>query len=190
MYTPSVNMDKYKKTITPTEAKQPVYTSSLVKQYTLPVSAILFIFGTTVNVLLIIIIICKEDMRTVPNMYILNLAISDIIYLTVLFCNAWPNIVTWISGDMMCIFFPFWYRMSAGLTVYSLALLSIQRYRVTVNPLQVRVSSKPTWRTTGATICGVWIMASLCALPSARSRIFCSESIFFGLRIYYQKVIF
>jgi hypothetical protein len=38
-----------------------------------------FIFGTTANVILLIIITCNKDMRTVPNMYILNLAVSDMI---------------------------------------------------------------------------------------------------------------
>ena len=42
----------------------------------------LLIFGTNANVILMIIITCNKDMRTVPNMYILNLAISDIILLT------------------------------------------------------------------------------------------------------------
>jgi hypothetical protein len=49
------------------------------------VYAVPFTFGTTSNVILLIIIICDKDMRTVLNMYIINLAISDIIYLAVLF---------------------------------------------------------------------------------------------------------
>jgi len=53
--------------------------------------AVPFIFGTTGNVILLITIICYKDMRTVPNMYILNLAISDTIYLTVLFSEACAN---------------------------------------------------------------------------------------------------
>jgi hypothetical protein len=45
--------------------------------------AVSFIFGTTSNVIILIIIICNKDMRTVPNMFIINLATNDIIYLTV-----------------------------------------------------------------------------------------------------------
>ena len=51
----------------------------------LPVYAVPFIFGTPGNFILLIIIICNKDMRTLPNMYILNLSISDIIYLMVFF---------------------------------------------------------------------------------------------------------
>jgi len=62
-----------------------------LKLYEFPISAVLFIFGTTGNVILIIIITCNKDMRTVPNMYILNLAISDMIILTFLFFYVCVN---------------------------------------------------------------------------------------------------
>jgi hypothetical protein len=53
------------------------------KQYQLTVYAVVFIFGTTGNFILLLIMICNKEMRTVHNMYILKLAISDIIFLTV-----------------------------------------------------------------------------------------------------------
>jgi hypothetical protein len=163
---------------------------SFLEQYELPVSAVFFIFGTTGNIIIIMIITCNKDMRTVPNMYILNLAISDIIYLTVLFSEACANRIRdkSIIGDVLCAFFTFCYQMSVGLTANSIAVLSFQRYKVTVNPLDVLVSSQPTWRTTGATICGVWIVAALFSVPAARSRYFCSDSIWLWSSNYYQRV--
>jgi hypothetical protein len=44
-----------------------------------------------------------------------------------------------------------------------------------VNPFNVRVSSQQAWRVTVATICGVWIVAALFALPSALQKDFCHE---------------
>jgi hypothetical protein len=44
-----------------------------------------------------------------------------------------------------------------------------------VNPFNVRVSSQQTWRVTVATICGVWIVAALFAVPSALSQDLCHE---------------
>jgi hypothetical protein len=162
--------------------------ANFLYHYKLPLSAIIFIFGTTGNVILIIIITCNKDMRTVPNMYILNLAISDIIYLTVLFSAALSGSAKWLSGDIMCMFVSFCFRMSVILTAYSIALLSVQRYRITVYPLQVPVSSQPTWRATGAAICGVWIVAALFAIPSARTMDVCGGSLFVWLTNYYQRV--
>jgi len=165
----------------------------IFKQYLVPVNAVLFILGTTCNVILLIIIICNKDMRTVPNMYILNLAISDIIYLTVLFSEACVNgnRTTGVGDnyEFLCLFDPFHRRMTVGLSAYSVALYSFQRYRVIVRPFQVRVSSQRKWRGIVTTFCGVWILAALFAVPSALSRDLCV--IFLnGVPItYYQHVV-
>jgi len=160
---------------------------TVLSNYNLPLY-VLFIFGTTGNVIIIIIITCNKDMRTVPNMYILNLAISDIIYLTVLFSASLPDFVYWLRGNIMCIFLIFCLYMSLSLTVYSIAVLGYHRYRVTVYPLHVCFSSQPKWRDTGATIFGVWIVAALFAIPSARKNNFCGVSLFLVFTYYYQRV--
>jgi hypothetical protein len=148
-----------------------------LQRYQLPLYAIPFTFGTISNVILLIIIICNKDMRTVPNMYIINLAISNMFHLTVFFYEACANRISyeWLNGEFMCRFFPFCRRMSVGLSAYSLIVFIIQRYGVKVNLFQVRVSSQATWRVTVATICGVWIVAALFAVPSALSKYFCGE---------------
>jgi gastrin-releasing peptide receptor len=80
--------------------------------------------------------------------------------------------------------------MSAGLVAYSIAVLSIQRYNVIVNPIQVRVSSHPKWRVTAASICGVWIAAALFAIPSALSKFQCFGSAMEIRNIaYYKRVL-
>jgi hypothetical protein len=81
--------------------------TSFLNHYKLPISAVLFIFGATGNVIIIIIIACNKDMRTVPNMYILNLAISDIMYLSVLLCSAVILHATSLRLEIFCLFFPF-----------------------------------------------------------------------------------
>jgi hypothetical protein len=166
-------------------------TFSLLKQYQAPVYAVPFIFGTIGNVMLIIIIACNKDMQTVPNMYILNLAISDLTCLTVHFFEACASRIsyTWLQGEFICTFLPFCRRLSAGLAAYSVALLSVYRYRVTVNPFLVRVPSQPSWRATVATICGVWILAALFAIPSALSKYLCNGSMILGHVTYHQRVV-
>jgi hypothetical protein len=77
--------------------------------------------------------------------------------------------------------------MSVGLSAYSVAVFSFQRYRVIVNPFQVHVSSQATWRGTVATIYGVWIVAALFALPLALSK-FLSEK-YENILTYYQIVV-
>jgi hypothetical protein len=123
-------------------------------------------------------------------MYIINLAISDIIYLTVLFSENWVYRIhdMGLSDSGPCAYFSFFRRLSVGLTAYSIAVLSIQRYRVIVNPLHVFVSSKPTWPATGAKVCGVWIVAALFAIPATRSKYLCLISLLLWRKKYYQRV--
>jgi hypothetical protein len=152
----------------------------------------LSIFGTIGNVILLIIIICNKDMRTVPNMYILNLAISDLIFLTLPIADVTVIILDRVKFDqeLWCTFLPFFYRMSVGLSAYSMVVLSIQRYRLIVNPFHVRVSSQPAWRISVSTICGVWIVAALFAIPSALSKFTCIDNYYAARRFAYHKRVF
>jgi len=181
-------MDTNKKTDLNTTLEKWKKFRSYLDHYNLPISAVFFIFGTTGNVIIIIIITCNKDMRTVPNMYILNLAVSDIIYLTALMFAALINYITWLKDDIWCLSLTFCFRMPVILTAYSVALLSFQRYRVTVYSLQVSFSSQPTWRATGATICGVWIVAALFTIPSARINQVCGTTISLWLTNYIPRV--
>ena len=58
-----------------------------------------------------------------------------------------------------------------------------------MNLLYVRVSSQTTWRVFVATICGVWIVAALFAVPSALSKYLCEEITIFRSVTYYQPVV-
>jgi somatostatin receptor 5 len=127
-------------------------------------------------------------MRTVPNMYILNLAVSDIIFLTARLFEVLINFFTLVRDDIWCFSMTFCFRMPIILIAYSIAVLSFQRYMVTVYPLQICVSSQPKWRATGATICGLWIVAALFTIPSARTKHYCGAIIPLWLTKYYPRV--
>jgi len=168
------------------------YDAEFFNEYQVPAYAVPFIFGTISNVILLIIIIGNKDMRTVPNMYIFNLAVSNIIYLMVFFSVTCANRIsdTWLKGDFMCTFLPFCRRISVLLSAYSVAVYSFQRYRVTVDSFSVRVSSHATWRVTVATIFGVWIVAALFAVPSAFSEYMCEDDTIVSMTYYRLVVIF
>ena len=167
------------------------YKSGFLNHYEVPVYVIPFTFGTTGNVIILIIIICNKDMRTVPNMYIINLAISDIIYLTVIFFELYTNSTPFKREDnnFMCTFLPFFIRLSVCLSAYSLAVFSFQRYRVTANPFHLRVSSQATWRVTVAAICGVWIVSASFAVPSVLSKYMCQYFYITNSLTYYRHVV-
>jgi hypothetical protein len=156
-----------------------------------PVFVAVFTFGAAGNVALLLIIICNREMRTLPNMYIFNLALSDLISLTVNtpILHAYLMSSGWYYDSDLCHIFAFFIRLSVGLSAYFVALLSIQRYYVTVNPLQYRTSSQGTWRVAVATVCGVWILAAVFAIPSVfleHADIYCN---YIDNTKYYKRVV-
>ena len=116
---------------TNTVTEQHGYVPGFLTQCEVPIYALfyIYVFGTTGNVIILIIIICNKAMRAVPSMYIINLAISDMIYLTLLFFEVCGRKAydAWLEYDFMRAFLPFCRRLSVGLSAYSVAVLSIQR---------------------------------------------------------------
>jgi tachykinin-like receptor len=167
------------------------YDHDFLNHYELPVYSTFFIFGTAGNVIILFIIIGNRDMQTVPNMNIFNLAISNIIYLTLLFAETYANVIsnTWLRDEFLCRFFPFCRRLLICLSAYSVALLSIQRYRAIVNPFHDPSFPKPTWRETLATIFGLWIVAALFSVPSAVSSYLCAKNDTMTPTTYYRSVV-
>jgi hypothetical protein len=103
-------------------------------------------------------------------MYILNLAISDLIMLTLLYAVAldeWRSVVlSYLHRRIINALLIIFCRLSFGVSAYSVALLSIHRYRLTVSPSQVRVSSQTSLRAGVANVRRVWTVATLFAIPS------------------------
>jgi len=185
-----INKDEYKQKHNkhPDDEKENEYKqyNNIMEHLQTALGILISIFGSTGNMNILIIITCNKDMRTLPNMYILNLAISDMIYLT---GEILGNIVAF-RPVFSCMFFLFGFRMSVGLSTYPVAVLSIQRYRVTVNTLHVRLSSQRTWRVGVATIIGEWIVSVLFAIPSVLSKGLClGPSIETNNVAYYKRVV-
>jgi hypothetical protein len=138
------------------------------EQIQLPVSTVAFIFGITSNTILLIIITFNKSMRSDRNIYIINLAISDMILLTLFFFLdlAEKESVKPDNKDIYPVFLVYFHSLSVGLSAYTVALLNIHRYRVTVKPFDVCVYSQITWRETVAKLSIAWIPAALFALPT------------------------
>jgi len=108
-----IETDTYSYTDTESSYSYTINTE-LITKYQVLLFAVPFILGTTSNVIILIIIICNKDMRTVHNLYIFKLATSDIIYLTVLFSEACANRISymWQYNDIICTFVSFSRRLS------------------------------------------------------------------------------
>jgi len=79
--------------------------------------------------------------------------------------------------------------MSVGLSAYSAALYSFQRYSVTLGPTQFRDFSQPKQRSVVATFFGVWLVAALFAFPSTLTMNLCAQPSDVTIITYYQHVV-
>jgi hypothetical protein len=131
-------------------------------------NAISVTFGMTSNTIILIIIRLNKDMRTLPNMYILNLATSDMILITLFVFVTSPDEVyaNLYYPDIFRAFGTFFYCLSVSLSGFTLTLLNILRYRVTANPISVCFPPQMTWCAALAKVRKVWIAAFAFALTT------------------------
>ncbi|XP_015678527.1 C-C chemokine receptor type 1 [Protobothrops mucrosquamatus] len=90
--------------------------------------SLVFIFGLVGNVLVVLVLIKYKKIKGMTDIYLLNLAISDLFFIFSLPFRIYYSIHDWIFGDTMCkiyagIFFLCFYSGS-----FFIVLLTIDRY--------------------------------------------------------------
>jgi hypothetical protein len=111
------------------------------------------------------------------------------IYLTVIFSKAWQYSNSWLHDEFMCSFITFCYQKSVCLTAYSVAVHSIQRYRVNNEspPHPFLFSTKMAWYwgyNLRSVDCGCIILYPVWSLKNM-----CYEYHILGNITYYQRVV-
>lgn len=100
-------------------------------------------FGICGNVLVAYVVIRKKTMRTITNIFITNLALSDILMclLAVPFTPLSAFMKQWVFGEVMCHILP----MTLGVSVYVSTLTStaiaVDRYLVILYPFKPRMKT-------------------------------------------------
>ncbi|XP_071338165.1 neuropeptide FF receptor 1 like 2 [Trachinotus anak] len=129
--------------------------------------AYLFIFLLCMvgNILVCLIVLENRRMRTVTNLFILNLAISDL--LVGIFCiptTLVDNLITgWPFSNIVCKMSGFVQGVSVSASVFTLVAISVERFRCIVYPLQ----PKPTVPVAKAAIVFIWVLAVVIMCPAA-----------------------
>ena len=127
--------------------------------------AVIFLLGLMGNSGLLYIVMKQKDMQTIPNVYIANLAFGDL--LVSLICVPFTATVyifeDWPYGTIMCKLNEFLQTLSLAVSVFSLTILSSERYRVITGA--AISDSKVAKRKTAIVIGLVWVVSVLIALP-------------------------
>ncbi|XP_009996503.1 PREDICTED: neuropeptide FF receptor 1 [Chaetura pelagica] len=125
----------------------------------------IFLMCMVGNCLVCFIVVKNRQMRTVTNMFILNLAISDL--LVGIFCmptTLVDNLITgWPFDNAMCKMSGLVQGMSVSASVFTLVAIAVERFRCIVHPFR----QKLTLRKALVTIAIIWLLALLIMCPAA-----------------------
>ncbi|XP_015214605.2 C-X-C chemokine receptor type 1 [Lepisosteus oculatus] len=121
-----------------------------------------FLLSLLGNILVIYVICCMEKQKSSTEIYLLNLAISDLFFALTLPFWAVYVYSEWIFGDFMCKLVSVMQEANFYSGILLLACISIDRYLVIVRATQAFTKKRLLVRT----LCiGVWLMAALLSLP-------------------------
>ncbi|XP_077558781.1 cholecystokinin receptor-like [Haemaphysalis longicornis] len=131
-----------------------------------PYTAILLL-AVLGNGLVIVTLAVNKRMRTVTNLFLLNLAVSDL--LLGVFCMpftlAGVLLREFVFGELMCRLIPYLQAVSVCVSAWTLVAMSVERYFAICDPLRSR--SWQTLRHAQRIIAAVWIASLLLMLPIA-----------------------
>ncbi|XP_037700203.1 neuromedin-B receptor [Choloepus didactylus] len=123
--------------------------------------------GVLGNVLLLKTFVATGALRSVPNIFISNLAAGDVLLLlTCVPVDASRYLFDeWVFGQVGCKLIPAIQLTSVGVSVFTLTALSADRYRAIVNPMDVQASG--ALLCTCAKVGGIWVVSVLLSVPEA-----------------------
>uniref|UniRef100_A0A915EGW2 G-protein coupled receptors family 1 profile domain-containing protein n=1 Tax=Ditylenchus dipsaci TaxID=166011 RepID=A0A915EGW2_9BILA len=120
---------------------------------------IIFCLSVIGNSVVVVVILQQRSMRSVTNLYLLNLALSDLLLSVV--CMP-PTLVSslvycWVFGDLLCKLLAYLQPVVVTASAYTLAAIAAERYYAICKPLHSRV-----WHTRShamAVIAFVWLIS-------------------------------
>ncbi|XP_031160770.1 type-1 angiotensin II receptor [Sander lucioperca] len=130
----------------------------------------IFVVGIVGNSMVVAVIYCYLKLKTVANIFVLNLAVSDLTFLITL--PMWATFTAtgyhWPFGGFLC-------KASAGLVIFNLytsifflTALSIDRYLAIVHPLRSRRLRTVLYAHISCVV--VWLFAFVLSVPTALTR--------------------
>lgn len=115
----------------------PTINKSAVTVFLITSYVIIFLVGIVGNSLVIYVVLRFAKMKTVTNLYILNLAVSDASFLISLpFIITTTLIEHWIFGTAMCKIYNVLYSINFVTSILTLTVLSGDRYLAVCHPIR------------------------------------------------------
>ncbi|XP_078261731.1 somatostatin receptor type 1-like [Rhinoraja longicauda] len=128
------------------------------------ISAVVCLVGLLGNAMVIFVILRYAKMKTATNIYILNLALADELFmLSVPFVSASAALQRWPFGPLMCRTVLIVDGINQFTSVFCLTVLSVDRYVAVVHPIRAARYRRPTVAK-AINLC-VWLLSLVVILP-------------------------
>nr|XP_029135068.1 neuromedin-U receptor 2-like [Labrus bergylta] len=138
--------------------------------FCLPVTTVyllIFLVGLSGNLLTCAVIMKHKKMRTPTNLYLLSLAMSDLLVLLfgmpLEIYDLWQN-YPFPFGEGGCYFKTFLFETVCFASILNVTALSVERYIAVVHPLKTRYLS--TNQHAKRVISILWLVSMVCAVPN------------------------
>lgn len=126
---------------------------------------LIVILGLFGNALVVIVVAANQQMRSTTNLLIINLAIADLLF--IIFCvpfTATDYILPfWPFGDVWCKMVQYLIVVTAYASVYTLVLMSLDRFLAVVHP--IASMSVRTEKNAITAILVTWIVIVVASIP-------------------------
>lgn len=126
--------------------------------------SVVITLSLTGNILVLIILALYENLKSLTNIFILNLAISDLIFTTGLPFWAIYHIWGWLFSEIVCKLVTFVFFTGFYSSILFLTVMTIYRYLAVVHPLSELSTQRLS--TGGFVSVMVWIISIGAAMPS------------------------
>ncbi|XP_012225176.1 allatostatin-A receptor-like isoform X2 [Linepithema humile] len=146
------------------------YDRELVEKIVMVVVPLFFgmigILGLAGNSLVVVVVAANAGMRSTTNILIINLAVADLLF--VIFCIPFTAtdfvLPYWPFGNVWCKIVQYLIIVTAYASVYTLVLMSLDRYLAVVHPI-----ASMSWRTEHhaiLAICVAWVLILALSTPA------------------------
>ncbi|KAM4750170.1 somatostatin-like receptor F_48D10.1 [Anableps anableps] len=128
------------------------------------ISFTVFLVGLTGNTLAIYVVLRYAKMKTVTNIYILNLAVADELYIIGLPFLTTQNVLSyWPFGSFLCRVVMTADSMNQFTSIFCLTVMSMDRYLAVVHPIRSTKWRHP--RVAKVVSAAVWAVSFIVVLP-------------------------
>ncbi|XP_012576146.1 PREDICTED: C-C chemokine receptor type 2 [Condylura cristata] len=128
-----------------------------------PLYSLVFIFGFVGNILVVLTLINCKKLKSMTDIYLLNLAISDLLFLLTIPFWAHHAANEWVFGDVMCKLFTGLYDIGYFGGIFFIILLTIDRYLAIVHAV-FALKARTVSFGVGTSVV-TWMLAVLASLP-------------------------